>query len=676
MVLQAMTYSLLVVLLHASYTCVHLTSLVLFLLSDSLFNFYWRPHAHVKRKGTEKKNGAFRDRNMSFELLNDVEVEKCFASIRRLAAALEGTSLSRVNNVDKGLLAQATQAGPGRLPAVGGLHSTSDGTTTTQDDDELLFIPNSLSLPKICGQDVVTVLSKLGHSLTMLVDRLQRQTDTHFVAFFDHMKKKEFSELEEICSKRRIVPQGFVTHTQLVGHAFPSSGALDEPSQIGIEAALPLAEEQSPLGGTVNSGFELVHTHSTFTDGGRGGGGQLRNAPLARKLKERREAASTLQTFIFLVLESCIAQCEGSCAAIFLNGLSYKGQGKDNSRSASKGTFTEEIDREAPPRFLHCVANLYGEGKFPNEISYATLNPLTAVVQTGVAVNLRNTECPQLPTVDGEHRDMGTDDVVSESLKKNINKVLNINSGIMLPLGDFGCVVLANKRSTAIVNSFTLSDEHVMWGAALFLSTVLTRYKRELLLENPWYPSHIPQLRRFITLPTVKDGQKDKRAYVAPEVETALESNFGVLANNLMTFITEGKGANMPRRLTIVRTADPQTGHVVPVELLPRNRVPTAVCEHVTEEEIFQGAAQYISNLESLWHKTLAENNAAHLVMQNYDKEVESRNEEIRLLEAKIRKLNTRITDNPALSHPFCFANCNKGGLYVLLLATGSLTAM
>lgn len=556
---------------------------------------------------------------MSFDLLNDAEVEKSFESIRRIASLLETAALARTQD-------KSGRLGPG-LPNVAG-----------GPDDDGLGLPASLSLPKGCGAETVTSLTHLGKTLKELADRLQRQTDEHFVAFFDHMKKKESSELEEICTKRKIIPQGYISHRQLVGQKFPVAGALEDAGSpvMGVDSVLPVVSDQKAI-------LQEIFLPPTEI---KGAGGQ-RNAPLARKLRERREAASTLQTFLFLVLETCISQCEATCAAVFLNGLPYKNPAnKDSTRSASKAGDPDPIDRDAPPRFLHCVANLYGEGNFPNEISYATLNPLTAVVQTGVAVNLRNTECPELPTVDDKNRDLGTDDNVSESIKKNLTKVIKISSGIILPLGDFGCVIVANKRSTAIVNSFTVADEHIVWGAALFLTSVLTNYKRDLLLENPWFPSHIPPLRRFLTLPTVKEAQTEKnssRLHIPPEVEASVVSNFGVLASNLMSFISEGRGANMPKRMTIVRTADPQTSHVVPVELLPRNRIQAATTEQVTEEEIFQGAAQYISNLESLWHKTLAENNAAHLVMQNYDKELESRNEEIRSLESKIRKLNTRI---------------------------------
>lgn len=589
---------------------------------------------------------------MSYDLLNDVEVEKSFSNIRKIASVLENAVLSRSNNV-----ADAFQSSPGAPPGrhsnLHSSHSTlvGEGSTGAGEEDEFLFIPSVLSLPKSCGQETVQLVSKLGHALTVLVDKLQKQTDGHFVAFFAHMKKKEASELEEICAKRKIMPKGFVTHTQLVGMQFPPTSINDgEPSSppepTGLDAVLPLAGAASVEDALLSANgpadpLPNAGSHMSI------GGGALRNAPLARKLKERREAASTLQSFLFLVLESSIAQCEASCAAVFLNGLSYK-ETKLGSRGSSPAVNVfDDIDRDGPPRFLHCVANLYGDSKFPNEISYATLNPLTAVVQTGVAVNLRNTECPQLPNVDGENRELGTEDNVTESLKKNIHKVLNINTGLLLPLGDFGCLVVANKKSSAVVNSFTVSDEHVAWGAALFITTVLTRYRKDLLLDNPWFPSHIPALRKFISLPTVKEvGKKQEmrsRLRLPPELETTVNNNFGTLGNNLMTFISEGRGANMPRRLTMVRTADPQIGHVVPSELLPRNRTRVATAEQVSEEEIFQGAAQYISNLESLWHKTLAENNAAHLVMQNYDREVESRNEEIRALEAKVRKLNARI---------------------------------
>lgn len=556
---------------------------------------------------------------MSFELLKDNELEESFAELKRIGSRFEHNPLLRVSDKPMGQT--------GVLPPMMLGSSVTGGSVSLSGADLNTMMAEIFSSSRNFSPDIAAALSIVGRKINELVDTVKRQTDLHFVSLYDHMKKKEAAELEEICTKRKIMPQGFAyqMHGHGPGTSLGVSEVLEEDEE-GIDSVLPVVIDGDPRslicqapGPEPNTGRSAPH----------------RNAPLARRLQERRGAASTLQTYLFLILESAISQCDASCAAVFLNGLNYVDPNKPPN--------LDGIDRDSPPRFLHCVANLHGEEAFPTEISYATLNPLTAVVQTGVAVNLRNTEVPHVPSVDSENRGVVSDDPVTKSLKKNINKVLKINSGIISPIGDFGCVVLANKKSSASVSSFTVSDEHVVWSVSMFTTTILTRYHKDLLLDNGWYPSHIPLLKRFMTLPVVKAEKGESKFPVSHDVETAITSNFGSLAQSLLTFITESKGSNMPRRLTMVRTADSNTSLVVPVELLPRNRTKVAVATQVTEEEIFQGAAQYISNLESLWHKSLAENNQAHLIMQKYDTEIESRNEEIRLLEAKIRKLNTRI---------------------------------
>lgn len=599
---------------------------------------------------------------MSYSLLNQQDIEQTFQDISQIALILENVTRKRKI--------------PGESDDVDNKNETTSG--------KILTIAPVLTLPPSCDAATLKKVSNIGRGLTLLVSRLRRQIDNSLVDFVAHQNKKELGILDEICSKRRIIPKGFLSHTQAVrmelGGSYPSTPATCSPRDPEAKSK----EFLSPLPTDATFG----HSIFSFARGGDGGmpsgfhravsptvssvsgASPVRQGPLAKKLKERREAASTLQSFLFLALESSITQCDASCAAIFVNGSSFSPNGSRQFTAGERGRKTrlKPVEQASPnegsplskmesddtPHFLHCVANLYGEGIFPNEVNFAVTNPLTSVVQSGVGLNFCNTEPPKISSFTERTQFTGhIEDLPNESIQKSVKRVLNINNGLIFPLCDFGCVVLANKKSSSAVRSFSVSDEHTMWGATLLISRVLRRYQRDLLLENTWFPAHIPCLQRFLTLPATnemhtlggsKKPTKDRAGVQSPllEIESSVSQNFGSLATGILKLISEGRGATMPLRMTIVRTADPDLIHAIPSDLLgPRRQI--AATDQITEEEIFQGAAEYIKNLESLWHKTLAENNAAHLLIDNYDKEIETRNEEIRSLERKIRALNIKI---------------------------------
>lgn len=601
---------------------------------------------------------------MSFNLLHQQDVQQTFTDIFQIAQILENVTIGKKLS----------------------LYAADAQKVREKTSEEVLTIAPVLALSPSCDLETVKKVSNIGRGLAHLANRLQQQIDNYLVEFFAHQRKKESSFLEEIASKRRIIPSGYVSQTQTLGMQFGGASSfpfanysspeqdLRDGDSFSTLSASPTSSPSVFTATAENNGRTTRSAHQTTSAGGidESVTGGSRTAPLARKLKERRDAASTLQSFLFLVLESCIAQCDATCAAIFISGLPLMpkvarqprlGGVRDTSAKEKPpvadfqplGCPSSESEVNKAPRFLHCIANLLGEGKFPNEVSWAITNPLTTVVQSGVALNLRNTEAPYLPNIaelpqPSERRG----DPATETINKSARKLLNINNGLILPLRDFGCVVLANKKSLDGVRSFTLSDEHILWGASLVIGTVLSRYQKDLLVDNAWFPSHIPCLQRFLTVPTIGESRglrvsnlshRDAfsgRVYRASELETALTNSFGSLATGVLKFISEARAVSMPLRQTIVRTADPSLIHALPGDLIgPRSS--TASVEQVTEEEIFQGAAEYITNLESLWHKTLRDNNAAHVLVNHYNKEIEARNEEIRLLEKKIRNLNIKI---------------------------------
>ncbi|KPI85168.1 hypothetical protein ABL78_5756 [Leptomonas seymouri] len=468
------------------------------------------------------------------------------------------------------------------------------------------------------------------------------------------------------------------------------------------------------------------------------------NAPMARRMEEERAAVAELQSFFFLLLEAAMRQTDATAAAIYMDDatLHANANGSDHSSLRATSLFggsrnalrltgaSANADNAAAgsrAQFLHCVAHV--RGHFPHTISYALTNVLTTVAQTGIAVNLNYSESSAVlrqngfnvpPSEASTAADMGgassRDSTSSSTKSKNgtaaapSNPALDLNmyNGIVVPIKDVGCLVIANKakKPSSVAGTvpprFSVFDEHVAWSSALISEAVLQRYHRELLLRaTGWAPPCATTLRPFIhtmNTPTTlhppsssgtADGSGSQRnntgslgerrrmeGRLGAHRRLPTKKNAEVLSDpgSLFEALKKDETAALvfspqtdlyTKRLTIVRTEDRQVGKALPPELrtsssttLPAaqkvvaavarsgcsaSASPTGLSGELNDEDLFLAAAQYITNLESLWRKTIADSNTMHTMVDNCNKEIQQRRDEIVHLESHIRELNAHV---------------------------------
>ncbi|AIO01799.1 hypothetical protein LPMP_341720 [Leishmania panamensis] len=266
---------------------------------------------------------------------------------------------------------------------------------------------------------------------------------------------------------------------------------------------------------------------------------------------------------------------------------------------------------------------------------------------------------------------------------------LDMYNGVIVPIKGIGCLVLANKVKTAASDvtspRFSIFDEHVAWSVALLSEAILHQYERQLLLRASWSPSCVNALRPYIQengpLPSsanrlpARDGASvmrerrglqsrvtSKRLFTVKSAAAAKLSAVDVDNVAVSSLVFDPQNDIFSRTLTMVRTGDPQVLKALPPELrafssISSSRravntvsgavVPEAVTSgssaKLNDEEVFQAAAQYITNLESLWRRTISESNTMRIMVENYNKEMQRQEETIALLEAKVRELNVHM---------------------------------
>ncbi|KAG5467301.1 hypothetical protein CUR178_00943 [Leishmania enriettii] len=624
-----------------------------------------------------------------------------------------------------------------------------------------------LQLPLVNTDESVTTLRQIGWALDEAARQLQVSVDAQLVDFYEHLKAKgdallpAGTEVKERVAPARDSPQDnffspFVSRPTSRQVTQPPLAAISQSRRFNAEkgdaactgsaglrptflVGADGTEEASPRKDAAEGASALVrptsvvaavHTEEEFVpsngiSGVRPLNGQqlqrrahsgassssgLLNAPMARRLEEGRAAASELQSFLYLLLETALRLSGASAAAVYMDDappLAAGGTEGPLYRPTSTSAAASGTIGSGRAQFLHCIAHLHGH--FPSDISYAVSSVLTTVANTGIAVNVHYSDSCLLHFTSGSsgatapasgraatmasgcttavaaarHRRSGDSDCAGRSL-------LDMYNGVIVPIKGIGCLVLANKAKAVASDvrapRFSIFDEHVAWSVALITEAVLHRYERQLLLRVPWSPSCVSVLRLYVQ----EDGPQKRRANLLPgrSGASAMRERRGpqsrTISKNLFaattTVPTKVSAADVdnaavsslvfdPRNdifsktLTMVRTGDPQVLKALPPELRVSssrassrraiNSVISAAAAEgaapelstkLSDEDVFQAAAQYITNLESMWRRTISESNTMHIVVENYNKEMQKQEETIALLEAKVRELQAHLT--------------------------------
>ncbi|KAH9601895.1 hypothetical protein LSM04_009361 [Trypanosoma melophagium] len=399
--------------------------------------------------------------------------------------------------------------------------------------------------------DTLTVLVDLGNKLATSAEMLANAVETQLAEFFNYMRSKEAASIVGLLEKRSIVPLDF----KLVSKD-------ERPSYTHS----PAATLQSTFGTTTGSKMP-------------------QNAPLALRRYDQRGAATTLQTCLYVMMESVLTRINASRAAVYL--------GNDTER----------------PSVLRRVADIHGDENLPTEVSYANTSTLITVVQDSLAVNFDTTQTPNSTHVKKPRR---------RPYEGSIRHPLHVRSGVVLPIGNYGCVIVADKP-VGVPQTFTPFDEHHVWALATLCEGIFARYPRNLLVEMSWCPS-LKLLQQSSIMPSIAISEKEEKSAVTGSM---LETSVPLLESL----------PSVPKKLTMLRVRGEKIGIIKDMKGLPRT--------HLTHDGLFQEAGAYIRNIEMLWKESLREVNNLRLAVHKCIGEIEEKKSKITTLEAEVRRLNT-----------------------------------
>ncbi|RNF20197.1 uncharacterized protein Tco025E_03899 [Trypanosoma conorhini] len=298
-----------------------------------------------------------------------------------------------------------------------------------------------------------------------------------------------------------------------------------------------------------------------------------------------RAAASSLQTCLFLMLEALLARVRATRAAVYLE------------------------DSPENPHVLCRVAQICAEDTLPLEVSCTSNNMLVTAVRGGMAINFDNGGTP--PDNDGSkspHR-----------VEEKVRRLLRVRSGIIVPIGNYGCALVAEKAAGE-PQLFTPFDEYQVWALASLCEGIFPRYAREAFVKMPWRPA-VGELRQCTCLPPLP---RPRRCGDPPRPVAAASA-----APSLETL------PSVPKRLTVLRASGNKVSIIEDPAGLPR--------VHLTFEGLFQEAAEYVRNIEELWHKAVDEVNQLKICLDEQVHSLDAKTHQIIGLEGEVRRLNGHL---------------------------------
>ncbi|RNF07127.1 hypothetical protein TraAM80_03479 [Trypanosoma rangeli] len=317
------------------------------------------------------------------------------------------------------------------------------------------------------------------------------------------------------------------------------------------------------------------------------GGGVLQTTKsLHSQRSQMRVAASSLQTCLFLMLEALLTRVHATRAAVYLENL------PENSHVLSR------------------VAQIHADGRLPLEVSYASSSMIVTAVRCGMAINFNNTGMPP----------NNNDNDFPHHIERNVRRPLPVQNGIIVPIGNYGCVFVADKV-TGVPPPFTSFDEYQVWALASLCEGIFSRYSRDVFVTVPWSPA-VGTLRQCTCLPPLprppRDSTQPKAAVTAAVTAPSLDAL-----------------QSMPKRLAVLRASTNKVSIIGDSKGIPRT--------HLTFEGLFLEAAEYVRNIEDLWHKSVDEVNQLQISLREQTRNLDAKTHQILGLEREVRRLNGRL---------------------------------
>lgn len=508
--------------------------------------------------------------------------------------------------------------------------------------------------------EVTTAVREAGKKLSFLLDTFEQNVTNQFVEFYRAMNHKVESEHHLLRSTKSLMP----SDPSLLKHLVAAS---HEELQVSLAAFQP----PTPRNGNAVSN---VYTSSTHRNGGQLNGSLLSAAPSVAVARSPRRVTSPshalppldaipvplpsaavgsgtfvaspskgdassphestkaslltapqngaglssvppptntaiasehLRVWLYLTLQSAMQLCEASRGAIFL---------KSSGATA----------------YLRRICGINAEDKLPLDVSPAAGSTIATVVQNSVGINIGRSRQSNPHALDNYSR-------ATQAVRSSI--AIQIQNGVIFPIGDFGCVLIADKLTESF---FSELDEHVVWSTAMMIRGVLRRYSLDLLSGKPIQgaitalssvaslpPIAVPQPAGSITTQQVTPHSShgnhgvDKQRYLSPEEEL----------QNLLPGIT--RIPRLPKKLVVIRASEYQGFQ----QILARDMESLRKIE-LSDEDLLEAAVPYLSNLEALWKKSIDSMTELRSTIERMERELANRNARIIELEVEHRVLS------------------------------------
>jgi hypothetical protein len=508
----------------------------------------------------------------------------------------------------------------------------------------------SRSLP-----DVTSAVRDVGERLVVLIGKFEAAVEEQLVTFYRTMKQQVDQEHLLLRSTKSLMPSDpallkhltAATHEQLQQAAaatmvmsastpknaagiYNAAGGTVVASTPNLKPSLPLISSPSvlrPAAGRISPpAAELLPlaVPSTYNASSH------HRSHTSTVPKEPAVLASeSLRMWLFITLQSTLQLCEASRGAIYLQ--------------ATEGT-----------AYLRRVCGINVEDRLPLDVSPAAGSTIATVVQNNVAVNIGRSR----------HRNPHALDAYSSASQAvRASVAIKINSGIIIPIGDVGCVVVADKTSESY---FSELDEHVTWCTATLVRGVMRRYKSELLVGKT--PSALVQaLHASALLPPIAADHSPyddgRSSHDSPQRENGVEDGKGMRVHqraqeshhqklahaNAVDYISPEEALQsllpgitriprLPKKLVVVRTTE-MSGFQ---QLLAKD-VENLKKIELSDEDLLEAAVPYIANLEALWKKSIDSMTELRSTCERLDREIANRNSRIVELEVEHRILTRQL---------------------------------
>lgn len=491
--------------------------------------------------------------------------------------------------------------------------TTTSSTAGLKDDDTLFTL--SRSLP-----EVTAAVREVGNKMLALLDKFEKAVEEQLVTFYRTMKQNVENEHQILRTTKSLMPSDpsllkhLVTATQQQLQTATASYLVasgQSPRPVSPKIA-PLAASKLLTAGLGSSSTTLPPIKSPRRlSPTRDGASAVPNqsAAIAPVTKDTVGIASeSLKSWLFVTLQSTMQLCEASRGAVYIR--------------ANEGT-----------AYLRRVCGINAEERLPLDVSPAAGSTIATVVQNSIGVNIGRSRFKNPYALDNYS-------TASQAVRASV--AIKITTGLILPIGDVGCILVADKTTESL---FSELDEHILWSASMMIRGALKRYPVELL-TGKLTSTTVHALNAHAMLPPIAADATPYRIDTREqqqllEISGKADLEYVMSPEEELQALCPGivHVPRLPKKLVMIR-ANERGGFqsILSKDLESLKRA------ELSDEDLLEAAVPYITNLEALWRKSIDSMTELRSTCEKLDKELSLRNTRIVELEVEVRVLTRQYS--------------------------------